>query len=84
MHLSYPDFTAEALARVIPSKATRILIYCNNNFITDEKALMRKAIPASLNLVTYPTLYIYGYDNVYELGPRVELEKSKLEFERTR
>ena len=84
VHLSYPDFTDSALARVIPSKQTRILIYCNNNFLTDEKALRMKAIPASLNLVTYPTLYIYGYKNVYELGPRIELEKSKLEFERTR
>lgn len=32
VNLSFPDFTAETLARVIPQKTTRVLIYCNNNF----------------------------------------------------
>jgi hypothetical protein len=82
VHLSYPDFTADALAEVIPSKTTRILIYCNNNFL-NSRAFMTKAPPASLNLVTYPTLYMYGYENVYELGPLVAIENSKLEFEGT-
>jgi phage shock protein E len=80
VHLSYPDFTAAALAWRIPSKDTRILIYCNNNFL-NSTAFMTKVAPASLNLVTYPTLYMYGYKNVYELGPLVAIEKSKLEFE---
>ncbi|MDR2209209.1 MAG: rhodanese-like domain-containing protein [Azoarcus sp.] len=31
-HLSFSDFTQDALARVIPSFDTKILIYCNNNF----------------------------------------------------
>lgn len=31
-HLSFPDFTQETLAELIPSKDTPILIYCNNNF----------------------------------------------------
>ena len=39
---------------------------------------------ASLNLSTFATLYMYGYKNVYELGPLVAIEKSKLEFERRR
>jgi phage shock protein E len=33
VNLSLPEFTDATLARVIPSKATRVLIYCNNNFI---------------------------------------------------
>jgi hypothetical protein len=82
VHLSYPDFTAGALARVIPSKETRILIYCNNNF-PDSEFFKRKVASASLNLATYPTLYMYGYRNVYELGPIVRYEKSKLTLEGT-
>ena len=31
-HLAFTDFTQDALARVIPSFDTKILIYCNNNF----------------------------------------------------
>jgi phage shock protein E len=81
VHLSFPDFTAAALAWRIPSKDTRILIYCNNNFLNAESAFATKMAPASLNLSTYATLYMYGYKNVYELGPLVPIEKSKLPFE---
>ena len=36
---------------------------------------------ASLNLSTYIALYNYGYRNVYELGPLVDIGNSALEFE---
>ncbi len=32
VHLNFSDFTEPKLKKVIPSKKTRILIYCNNNF----------------------------------------------------
>lgn len=32
VHLNFSDFTKRKLKKVIPSKKTRILIYCNNNF----------------------------------------------------
>ena len=80
-HLSLPDVTAEELAKVIPDKTTRILIYCNNNFINEPTALPAKAITASLNLYTFNTLYSYGYTNVYELGPLIDVKKSALTFE---
>ena len=83
VNLSYPDFTADALANVIPAKTTRILIYCNNNFLNSSAFLMKVA-PASLNLSTFATLYMYGYTNIYELGPLVAIENSKLEFETSR
>ncbi|MET0619044.1 MAG: rhodanese-like domain-containing protein [Thermoanaerobaculia bacterium] len=83
VNLSYPDFTAEALARVIPSKDAPVLIYCNNNFL-NAAAFPMKVAMASLNLSTFATLYMYGYKNVYELGPLVAIEKSKLEFEPAR
>jgi hypothetical protein len=84
VHLSFPDITAETLARAIPSKTTRILIYCNNNFLNAEGPFPMKIASASLNLSTYATLYMYGYRNVYELGPLVPIEASRLEFEPAR
>ena len=80
-HLSLPDVTADELAKVIPDKSTRILIYCNNNFVNEPAALSAKAITASLNLYTFNTLYSYGYTNVYELGPLLDVKKSALQFE---
>ena len=71
--LSLPDFTEETLARAIPDRATRVLIYCNNNFANDIEAFPVKARPASLNLPTRVALYSYGYRNVYELGPYVDV-----------
>src|SRR5580765_3717253 len=80
VNLSFPDITVESLNRVLPDKDTRILIYCNNNFVGEEKAFPTKMITASLNLSTYIALYTYGYRNVYELGPLLDIKKSKLEF----
>jgi len=82
-HLSLPDVTAAELQKVIPSKASRVLIYCNNNFENELKAFPAKADRASLNIYTFNTLYSYGYTNVYELGPLIDIKKAKLEFEGT-
>jgi phage shock protein E len=108
VNLSLPDITAEELARIIPSKDTCVLIYCNNNFedaSADSPAkakgvdygakgfvvfrkggdgarlLPRKSESAALNLYTFNTLFAYGYTNVYELGPLIEIQDSKLPFE---
>jgi hypothetical protein len=81
-NLSLPDMTAEELAKVIPSKSTRVLIYCNNNFINEPGAFPAKAIQASLNVYTYNVLHSYGYTNVYELGPLIDIRHSKIAFER--
>src|SRR5262249_37063714 len=40
--LPFTDFTDESLARVIPSKDTRVLIYCNNNFLGAPVSLASK------------------------------------------
>ena|SRR5581483_6004403 len=82
-HLSLPDVTGEELAKIIPNKSTRILIYCNNNFENEPKALPPKSVAASLNLYTFNTLYSYGYTNVFELGPLIDISKSRLSFEGT-
>jgi phage shock protein E len=81
VNLSFPDIAIESLARVLPDKDARILIYCNNNFSGAEAPFAAKAAPASLNLSTYATLYGYGYRNVHELGPQVPVGESKLPFE---
>lgn len=80
INLSFPDITVESLGQVLPDKNARILIYCNNNFVGEQKAFPTKMITASLNLSTYIALYTYGYRNVYELGPLLDIDKSKLEF----
>ena len=80
VNLSFPDITVESLARIIPDKGQRILIYCNNNFDNEPRAFARKIAPASLNLSTYISLYSHGYTNVYELGPYADIKQSKIEF----
>ncbi len=77
----FTDFTAEALAKVIPDKQTRVLIYCNNNFRGDPVAFASKSAPASLNISTYIALATYGYTNIYELGPLLDTKTTKLVFE---
>ena len=80
INLSFPDITIESLAQTIPDKGQRILIYCNNNFLNEPRAFPSKLPAASLNLSTYASLYTYGYTNVLELGPYVDIKQSKIEF----
>ncbi|MEO8276652.1 MAG: rhodanese-like domain-containing protein [Thermoanaerobaculia bacterium] len=81
--LPFPDITVASLAATIPNRNKRILIYCNNNFANAPDAFPTKIATASLNISTYIALWSYGYRNVYELGPFVDLAQSKLEFEGT-
>ena len=81
INLSFPDIAVESLKKTLPDKNARILIYCNNNFVGDQKAFPTKVVTASLNLSTYIALYTYGYRNVYELGPLLDVKTSKIEFE---
>jgi phage shock protein E len=78
VNLSFPNIDIESLKKTLPDKDARILIYCNNNFSAAKLLFPSKAPTASLNLSTYIALYNYGYRNVYELGPRVDLKDSKL------
>jgi len=80
INLSFPDITVESLAGMLPNKNARILIYCNNNFVGAQEAFPSKIAVASLNLSTYISLYSYGYRNVYELGPLLDIKTSKLDF----
>ena len=81
INLSFPDMTIRSLEETIPDKTTRILIYCNNNFLNAPTAFPSKMALASLNLSTYSTLYMYGYRNIYELGPLIDIWQTKLPLE---
>ena len=79
--LPFTDITVASLEQLIPDRATRILIYCNNNFRNAEGPFPSKLASASLNLSTYIALFTYGYRNVYELGPMLDPRDARLEFE---
>jgi len=81
INLSFPDITVASLKDTLPDRNVKILIYCNNNFKNAELPFPTKVPAASLNLSTYISLYTYGYRNIYELGPLLDLKTSKLEFE---
>lgn len=78
VNLSFPDFTEERLAKLIPAKDTPVLIYCNNNFLGSPVAMASKIAPASLNVSTFVTLRSYGYTNIYELGPLLNVKTTAL------
>ena len=96
LHLDFTDFTQGNLARVIPSTATRILIYCNNNFLGDQNNFATKGyspprpvigehkpLSLALNIPTFINLYGYGYKNIYELGELVTIGFPLLSIEPT-
>src|SRR5688500_8953956 len=83
MSLPFSDIAIESLAAAIPDNNTRILIYCNNNFANAEGPFPTKIPRASLNLSTYIALYSYGYRNVYELGPLLDIATTKLKLDAT-
>lgn len=99
VHLNFSDFTVPNLARIIPAKTTKILIYCNNNFENDqnyfaskmyfeptrldESIKEEKSLTLALNIPTYINLYGYGYTNVYELADLVNVYSGQVEFEGT-
>ena len=80
VNLSFPEFTEATLARIIPTRETRILIYCNNDFTGAPESLPVKAVASALNLSTFVSLHTYGYHNVHELGPVIDVARSKLAF----
>lgn len=82
-NLPFTEFTAESLAKVISTKGTKILIYCNNNFEGSPISFATKAPSASLNISTYTSLHSYGYTNIFELGPLLNVHATLIPFEGT-
>jgi hypothetical protein len=82
-HLSFSEITEPELAKIFPAKSTCILIYCNNNFLNVPDTFATKAPSPSLNIHTFNTLVSYGYTNVYELGPLLDVRKTRISFDGT-
>ncbi|GAA0717285.1 rhodanese-like domain-containing protein [Aquimarina litoralis] len=80
VHLNFSDFTEKKLAKLIPNKETRILIYCNNNIDGDAINFPTKSLPLALNIPTFINLYGYGYKNVYELASLVPIKDKRIQF----
>lgn len=80
VNLPFPDITVDSLARLVPDRGTTVLIYCNNNFANAPDPMPTKLPPAALNLATYTALYTYGYRNVYELGPYLDVTSTRIPF----
>jgi len=78
INLPLTDFTAPALAAVLPDRNRPVLIYCNNNFSNDRPPVMLKSAAVSLNIQTYINLAAYGYRAVYELGETVDFDDPKV------
>ena len=83
IHLNFSDFTVGKLKKVIPSKETRILIYCNNNIDNDPVNFAAKRVELALNIPTFINLYGYGYKNIYELSSLISADDDILKFEGT-
>ena len=83
IHLAFTDFTEPDLRKLIPDTATRILIYCNNNFENESVNFPSKVKTVALNIQTFINLHAYGYKNVVELGPLLDVKTTKIEFEGT-
>ena len=80
INLPYADISEPSLAKTLPDKKQIILIYCNNNFEHAPVAFESKRAPASLNISTFITLHTYDYENVFELGPLLDVRTSKIAF----
>lgn len=82
INLPFTDFTVPSLAAVLPDPATRILIYCNNNFSNNQQPVVLKRVELALNIQTFINLYGYGYRNVYELGDVVDFNDPEVRWVR--
>jgi Rhodanese-like domain len=80
VNLPFTEFTEANLAKVIPQKNSKVLIYCNNNFGGSPESFATKAPSTALNLSTYVALQGYGYTNIYELGPLLNVSTTKIPF----
>lgn len=60
-HLSYADFTSDRLAKLLPDKNSRIIIYCDAAIMTP----LTRMMPLSTN--AFVDLHMQDYKNLYEI-----------------
>ncbi len=93
INLPYTNFGMETLRKIIPEGTSKLLIYCRNNINNEslERVEWASATPfivpkeraAGLNIPVAVTLFIYGFENVWELDEIVDPASSPIEFEWT-
>lgn len=81
VNVNFSDFTDAKLAAALGDKATRILIYCNNNFTDNTSPVMLKRVELALNVPTFINLYGYGYENIYELKGTHSIKDGDIHWE---
>lgn len=80
IHLNFSDFTEENLAALIPDPSTRILIYCNNNFLENTLTMNEDLyFPSKVSIPSTPFLKIEPLDD----KPRKERSRSGYALEET-
>lgn len=80
IHLNFSDFTAENLAALIPDPSTRILIYCNNNFLENTMVMNEDMyFPSKVSMPSTPRFKIESLDE----KPRKERSRSGYALEKT-
>ncbi len=72
VNVSLSEMTEETLAKIIPLKNTKIIIYCNNSLQTMPTRMI------SMTTQAYPTLYQLGYQNLYLLQDGYKSSKGAL------
>lgn len=82
VNVEFADVSAETLLGVGIDSSTRVLIYCNNNFVSDGEpaaiSLQSKSTRTALNVPTTVTLRQAGVDKVVELAEAVAFTDSRL------
>jgi rhodanese-related sulfurtransferase len=89
INIPYTTFSESNLLRLIPDKSTRILLYCRNNFQNEAIYKISNNLPvmevkhawAGLNIPTFITLQIYGYQEIWELDDIVDPRSCVIDFE---
>lgn len=68
VNLPLSAMTVASLAETVPDRSTRILIYSDGNIGAKAGYRAQDSSVLPLNLLTFISLYRYGYFEVYELG----------------
>ena len=80
VNMALPDMTLLNLGDAVYDRGTRILLFGNENIaeISDVSDFEISTLP--INLLTFVSLYRYGYEDVYELAESASLKDERLRW----
>jgi hypothetical protein len=73
------DVGGSSLFRICERRRRKI--YCNNNFDSEPVNFASKWVEVAFNIPTFINLHAYGYENVFELKPLVDVKTTKIPME---